>query len=54
MKINSSVDGVPVSMFEARKVIIYLMKHRKEFKTDDDVRVAFDSFIRKIRGGKEK
>ena len=53
MKINASVDGVPVSMFEARKVILYLMKHRKEFKTDDDVRVAFDSFIRKIRGGKE-
>lgn len=54
MKLNASVDGVPVSMFEARKVILYLMKHRKEFKTDDDVRVAFDSFIRKIRGGKEK
>ena len=54
MKINASVDGVPVSMFEARKVIIYLIKHRKEFKSDDDVHVAFDSFIRKIRGGKEK
>lgn len=54
MKLNASVDGVPVSMFEARKVIFYFMKHRKEFKTDDDVRVAFDSFIRKIRGGKEK
>lgn len=54
MKINASVDGVPVSMFEARKVILYLMKHRKEFKTDDDVRIAFDTFIRKIRGGKEK
>ena len=53
MKINASVDGVPVSMFEARKVILFLIKHRKEFKTDDDVRVAFDSFIRKIRGGKE-
>ena len=54
MEINASVDGVPVSMSEARKVIIYLMKHRKEFKTDDDVRVAFDLFIRKIRGGNEK
>lgn len=54
MKINASVDGVPVSMSEARKVILYLIKHRKEFKSDDDVRVAFDSFIRKIRGGKEK
>ena len=54
MKINASVDGVPVSRLEAREVILYLMKHRKEFKTDDDVRVAFDSFIRKIRGGKEK
>lgn len=53
MKINASVDGVPVSMFEAHKVILYLIKHRKEFKTDDDVRVAFDSFIRKLRGGKE-
>ena len=54
MKINASVDGVPVSMLEARKVILYLMKHRKEFKTDDEVRSAFDSFIRSIRGGKEK
>ena len=52
MKINAFVDGVPVSMFEARKVILYLMKHRKEFKTDDDVRVAFESVVRKIRGGK--
>ena len=54
MRINASVDGVPVSMFEARKVILYLMKHRKEFKTDDDVRIAFDTFIRRIRGGKEE
>ena len=54
MKINASVDGVPVSMFEARKVIIYFIKHRKEFNSDDEVRNAFDSFIRKIRGGKEK
>ena len=54
MKINASVDGVPVSMFEARKVILYLMKHRREFKSDDDVRNAFDSFVRKIRGGKEE
>lgn len=54
MKLNAFVDGVPVSMFEARKVIIYLMKHRKEFKTDDEVRNAFDSFIRNIRGGKGK
>lgn len=54
MKINASVDGVPVSMFEARKVMIFLIKHRKEFKTDDEVRNAFDAFIRRIRGGKEK
>lgn len=54
MKINASVDGVPVSMFEARKVILYLLKHRKEFETDDDVRIAFDTFIRRMRGGKEK
>ncbi len=54
MRINASVDGVPVSMFEARKVIIYLIKHRKEFKSDDEVRIAFDSFVRKIRGGLEK
>lgn len=54
MKINASVDGVPVSMFEARKFIIYLIKHRKEFNSDDEVRTAFDSFVRKIRGGKEK
>ena len=54
MKINASVDGVPVSMFEARKVIVYLIKHRKEFNSDDDVRNAFDSFVRKLRGGNEK
>ncbi len=54
MKINASVDGVPVSIFEARKVIIYLIKHRKEFNSDDEVRNAFDSFVRKIRGGNEK
>lgn len=54
MKINASVDGVPVSMFEVRKVILYLIKHRKEFNTDEEVRNAFDSFIRKIRGGNEK
>ena len=54
MKINASVDGVPVSIFEARKVIIYLIKHRKEFKSDDEVRNAFDLFVRKIRGGMEK
>ena len=54
MKINASVDGVPVSMFEARRVILYLIKHRKEFKTDDEVRNAFDSFIRRIRGGNVK
>ena len=51
MKINASVDGVPVSMFEARKVILYLMKHRREFKSDVEVRYAFDTFVRKIRGG---
>ena len=54
MKINASVDGVPVSMSEARKVIIYLIKHRKDFHSDEEVRNAFDSFIRNIRGGKEK
>ena len=54
MKINASVDGVPVSMSEARKVILYLIKHRKEFKTDDEVRNAFDSFVRKMRGGIKK
>lgn len=54
MKINASVDGVPVSMFEARKVILYLLKHRREFKSDDEVRNAFDSFVRKLRGGIDK
>lgn len=54
MKINASVDGVPVSKSEALKVILYFMKHRVEFKSDDEVRNAFDSFVRKIRGGTEK
>ena len=54
MQINLSVDGVPVSMSEARKVIFYFMKHRKEFNSDDEVRNAVDSLVRKIRGGKAK
>lgn len=54
LKINSSVDGVPVTMVEARMVIIYLMKHRKEFHSDDEVRNAFYSYIRQIRGGVKK
>lgn len=51
MKLNCQVDGVNVTIREARAVVKYLIKHRKEYKDENDVRVAFDSFIRKMRGG---
>lgn len=51
MKLNCKVDGIIVTIREARAVVKYLLKHRKEYKDENDVRVAFDSFIRKIRGG---
>lgn len=51
MKLNCKVDGINVTMREACAVVKYLMKHRKEYKDEEEVRAVFDSFIRKIRGG---
>ncbi len=53
MKLNCQVDGINVTFREVRAVVKYLMKHRKEYKDEEEVRVAFDSFIRKLRGDKE-
>ena len=50
MQITATVDGKKVTLLEAQKVTKYLMKHRKEFKTKEDVRIAFDNFVRKLRG----
>lgn len=35
---------------EAQQVAKYLVKHRKQFKTHEEVQTAFNDFIRKIRG----
>lgn len=53
MKINCQVDGVKVTIREAQASVKYLMKYRKEYKDGDDVRVAFESFVRKLRGDKK-
>lgn len=50
MQITAIVDGKKVTLREAQKTSKYLMKHRKEYKTDEDVRKAFDDFVRKLRG----
>ena len=50
MQIIATVDGKKVTLREAQKTAKYLMKHRKEYKTEDDVRVAFDDYVRKLRG----
>lgn len=52
-KIKAQVDGKTVTVREAQKVFKYLMKHRKEYQTENDVRIAFDEYIRLIRGDKE-
>lgn len=48
--IKAQVDGVTVTLREAQKVAKYLMSHRKEYKTSEDVQLAFVAFIRKLRG----
>lgn len=53
IKITKTVDGVLVTPRECNKAIKYLIKHRREYKNQDDLEKAFDFIIRKIRGGVE-
>lgn len=53
IKITKTVDGVLVTPIECNKAIKYLMRHRREYKSQDDIAKAFDFIIRKIRGGVE-
>lgn len=45
MIINHEVDGVRVSVKEARKAFIYVYKARKSFSSEEEVKRAFDNFI---------
>ena len=53
IKITKIVDGILVTPRECNKAIKYLMKHRREYKSQDELENAFDFIIRKIRGGVE-
>ena len=49
MLIKYEVDGVRVSIKEARKAFIYVYKARKSFTSPEEVNKAFDNFIRTNR-----
>lgn len=49
MLINHEVDGVRVSIKEARKAFIYVYKARKSFSSEEEVKRTFDNFIRTNR-----
>lgn len=51
IKITKMVDDVVVTPKECNKAIKYLVKHRKEYKSREELESAFDFIIRKIRGG---
>lgn len=51
IKITKIVDGIVVTPRECNIAIKYLMKHRREYITIEEVEKAFDFIIRKIRGG---
>lgn len=53
INITKKVDGVLVSRQECRIAIKYLFRHRREYKSIQDIECAFDCFIREIRGGVE-
>ena len=53
INITKKVDGVIVSRQECRIAIKYLFRHRREYKSIQDIECAFDCFIREIRGGAE-
>ena len=51
INITKNVDGVLVSRQECRIAIKYLFRHRKEYKSIQELECAFDCIIREIRGG---
>ena len=51
IKITKTVDGILVTPNECNKAIKYLIRHRREYKNQDELERAFDFIIRKIRGG---
>ena len=51
IKITKTVDGILVTPIECNKAIKYLMRHRREYKSKEELEKAFDFIIRKIRGG---
>lgn len=53
INVTKKVDGVLVSRQECRIAIKYLFRHRREYKSIQDIECAFDSFIRQLRGGVE-
>lgn len=53
INVTKKVDGVLVSRQECRIAIKYLYKHRKFYKTFQELESAFDDIIRQIRGGVE-
>lgn len=53
INVTKKVDGVLVSRQECRIAIKYLYKHRKFYKTIQELESAFDDIIRQIRGGVE-
>lgn len=53
INVSKKVDGVLVSRQECRTAIKYLYRHRKFYKTFQELECAFDDIIRQIRGGVE-
>lgn len=53
INVSKKVDGVLVSRQECCIAIKYLFRHRREYKSIQDIERAFDSFIRQLRGGVE-
>lgn len=53
INVSKKVDGVLVSRQECSIAIKYLFRHRREYKSIQDIERAFDSFIRQLRGGVE-
>lgn len=51
IKITKKVDGVVVTPSECKFAVKYLLKHRREYKSKEELEKAFDFIIRQIRGG---
>lgn len=51
INITKKVDDIVVTPSECKIAIKYLMRHRREYKTIEELDKAFNSIIRQIRGG---